>query len=270
MPHFRKKPVVIEAVQWTGNNLAAVLAFTGKHPKWGDWFASFADYEAHVRRDRFAFKILTLEGTMEALPGDWIIRGVKGEHYPCKPDIFAATYEPAQPQPIGANPLDNSETAIERDIQAKGLTAPRLTPALIDATIIAETFHVFPGTTLTVCVLTLQNGFTVTGESAAASPENFDEVIGRRIARDNARAKIWALEGYLLKTRLHETVSSGPGLGPIQFTAPAGSLFDELQLAVMELCDVVAVVATDLPLGEDVAQRIGLAVANGRRLVGGG
>lgn len=91
---YRKKPVVIQAMQWTGENLAEVLAFTGKHPSWDKHFASFDAYQAHVQADRNAFKIITLEGTMEATPGDWIIKGVKGEFYPCKPDIFAATYEP--------------------------------------------------------------------------------------------------------------------------------------------------------------------------------
>ena len=95
-----------------------------------------------------------------------------------------------------------NETAIESAIQAKGLNAPRLTPADIDAVIVAEDYHVFPGTTLTVCCLTLRNGYTVTGESAAASPANFDAEIGRKIARDNARNKIWALEGYALRERL--------------------------------------------------------------------
>lgn len=96
-----------------------------------------------------------------------------------------------------------SEQDIEAEIQAKGKTAPRLTPDKIDAAIADEAYHVFPGTTLTVCCLTLQNGFTVTGESAAASPANFDEEIGRKIARENARQKIWAFEGYLLRERLH-------------------------------------------------------------------
>ena len=77
----------------------------------------------------------------------------------------------------------------------------------IDATIIGEAFYVFPGTTLTICALTLRNGFQITGESAAASPENFDEGIGRKIARDNARNKIWMLEGYLLRTRIHEGIA---------------------------------------------------------------
>lgn len=97
-----------------------------------------------------------------------------------------------------------NEQATEAAIVAAGKTAPRLTPSDIDAAIAAEQYHVFEGTTLTVCMLTLTNGFNVTGESAAASPSNFDPEIGRKIAKDNARNKIWALEGYLLKQKLSE------------------------------------------------------------------
>lgn len=96
-----------------------------------------------------------------------------------------------------------SEQEIEQEIQAKGLTAPRLTPELIDACIIAETYHVFPNTVFTVCLLTLKNGFQVIGESACASPENFNAELGQKIARENARNKVWALEGYLLKETLY-------------------------------------------------------------------
>ena len=98
--------------------------------------------------------------------------------------------------------MTKNEQEIENEIQAKGLNAPRLNPAMIDAAIVSEQYHVFPGTTMTVCALTLRNGFIVIGESAAASPENFDKDIGRKIARENARNKIWALEGYLLRTKL--------------------------------------------------------------------
>jgi hypothetical protein len=77
----------------------------------------------------------------------------------------------------------SDEAAIESEIQRKGLNAPRLTPDAIDAQIVGEDYHRFPGTTMTVCCLTLANGFNVTGESAAASPSNFDEEIGRTIAR---------------------------------------------------------------------------------------
>lgn len=92
----------------------------------------------------------------------------------------------------------SSEQEIEREIQDKGLTAKRLTPADIDAVIQDEYYHVVPNTTMTLCVLTIRNGFKVTGESAAVSMENFDREIGEKIAKENARNKIWALEGYLL------------------------------------------------------------------------
>ena len=98
--------------------------------------------------------------------------------------------------------MSKDEQAIESEIQAKGLNAPRLSPEKIDSVIVDEDYHIFPGTTLTVCCLKLRNGFTVTGESAAASPENFNEEIGRKIARSNARDKIWAFEGYLLREKL--------------------------------------------------------------------
>lgn len=94
MAQYRKRPVIIEAIRWTGDNLQEVIGFTGKHPRWSEWFQSWEEYEARVKADGGIFKIITLEGTMEASPGDWIIRGVKGEHYPRKPDIFEATYEP--------------------------------------------------------------------------------------------------------------------------------------------------------------------------------
>lgn len=107
----------------------------------------------------------------------------------------------------------HNEAAIEAEIQSKGLNAPRLTPKHIDDQIAGEYWirasDAFQGAPimdalkcLTICVIVLKNGFMVTGESACASPENFDADIGRKIARDNARNKIWALEGYLLKSKL--------------------------------------------------------------------
>ena len=98
----------------------------------------------------------------------------------------------------------SNEKEMEKEIQDKGLNAPRLTPDLIDSKIKSKVFHVFGDTCLTVCCLTLKNGFTVTGESACASPENFNAEIGEKIAFDQARNKIWALEGYLLKQKLFE------------------------------------------------------------------
>jgi hypothetical protein len=93
---------------------------------------------------------------------------------------------------------------IEQTIIDKGLTAPRITPADIDAAIVSHQSHIFPGTTTTVVLLHLKNGFTVLGESACASPENFDAELGERIAYKQAKDKIWQLEGYALKQRLFE------------------------------------------------------------------
>ena len=97
-----------------------------------------------------------------------------------------------------------NEKEIENEIKLKGLTAPRITPEHINKKIMSADYHVFPGTTVTVCCLTLTNGFTVIGESACASQENFDAELGRKIAAGNAKEKIWALEGYLLRERLSE------------------------------------------------------------------
>jgi hypothetical protein len=120
-----------------------------------------------------------------------------------------------------------SDVSIEELIQAKGLTAPRITPADIEANIASEWYFTAgdgchavqtngsPGEPshydsaldlLTFCVLILRNGFTVTGESACASPENFDAEVGRKVARQNALNKIWPLMGYALRTKLSETV----------------------------------------------------------------
>lgn len=99
----------------------------------------------------------------------------------------------------------STEKEIEKEINDKGLNAPRLTPELIDSIIVDKDFYIFPKTQLTICCLTLKNGFTVTGESACVSPENFNQEIVERIAFTNAREKIWALEGYLLKQKLFES-----------------------------------------------------------------
>lgn len=116
-----------------------------------------------------------------------------------------------------------NDQQIEQEIQAKGLTAPRVTPADLEANIASEHYFTagdgahgaflaagcdrscYPASLdlMTFCVLVMKNGFTVTGESACASPENFDAELGRKIARQNAIAKVWPLMGYELKCRLH-------------------------------------------------------------------
>lgn len=97
-----------------------------------------------------------------------------------------------------------TESEIEQEIKDKGLTAPRLTPEKIDNTILTEQYYVFPGTCLTVCAMTLRNGFNTVGHSACADPTNFDDEIGKKLAREDARKRIWVLEGYLLKESLYQ------------------------------------------------------------------
>lgn len=98
--------------------------------------------------------------------------------------------------------MSKDENAIESEISKKGLTAPRITPDMLDAEVVREDYHVFAASCLTVCALTLRNGFTVIGESACASPENFDAAIGQKIARANAREKLWPLLGFRLRDQL--------------------------------------------------------------------
>jgi hypothetical protein len=124
-----------------------------------------------------------------------------------------------------SSPADTTtDSAIESQIKAKDLTAPRVLPADVEANIISEYYFTagqgVDGSMqdgvpysyetsldqLTFCVLVLKNGFTVTGESSCASPENFDAEIGQKIARQNAVQKIWPLMGYALKGKLHLVV----------------------------------------------------------------
>ncbi len=133
-------------------------------------------------------------------------------------DVFQRAYKAVPPK-----------SDIQQAIEAKGLTAPRITPADIEANIVSEHYFtardgrrgaLVDGTyvgrerpqhdeadlaaldLLTFCVLVLRNGFTVTGDSACASPENFNEEIGRKVARQNAINKVWPLMGYELRTQL--------------------------------------------------------------------
>lgn len=91
MPKFRKKPVVVEAIQWTGSNLEEIRNFVGGDLI-EDWM-EFFDIKRELKKMLVSIAIDTLEGTMIVDYGDYIIKGVKGEFYPCKSDIFLATYE---------------------------------------------------------------------------------------------------------------------------------------------------------------------------------
>lgn len=95
-----------------------------------------------------------------------------------------------------------TDEQIEKEISEKGLNAPRVTLERINEVIVSEQYHVFSGV-LTICCLTLRNGFTVTGESACAHPANYNAELGQIIARSNAVDKVWMLEGYLLKENMY-------------------------------------------------------------------
>ena len=175
------------------------------------------------------------------------------------------------------------EQQIEQEIQSKNLNAPRLTPDHIDSKIKAVEYilprdvckrdngvEVFdaplPLQTLTFCILTLENGFTVTGESACASPENFDAEIGKKIAYDNAREKIWLLEGYLLKEKLNHQIkiqehfaSQGVDAEKLQ-DSPIVSELPELEIKYSD-----AVKSTD-PTNDNQACASGSASSNGYQL----
>lgn len=97
--------------------------------------------------------------------------------------------------------MSRDEAAIEDSLKASGANAPRLSPADIDRVIVGHTFTVMPSGKAMVCEITLANGFTVRGESAVVSKENFRQDIGERISYDRARDQIWLLEGYLLQEK---------------------------------------------------------------------
>lgn len=102
-----------------------------------------------------------------------------------------------------SNVVMASNDEIEKMIQEKGLTNPRVTPTDVDNAVDSVTYYNFPGTTITICLITMQNGYHVTGESGCADPKNFNKEVGEKIAFDQAKAKIWPLLGYKLRDDLY-------------------------------------------------------------------
>jgi hypothetical protein len=93
---YIKKPFPVQAAQWDGNNLKEIINFTGLHESARKW--TWEEYEEVVRKD--GLKIFTLEGALRATEGDYIIKGIQGEFYPCKPDIFEASYDEVKKEVI--------------------------------------------------------------------------------------------------------------------------------------------------------------------------
>jgi hypothetical protein len=111
------------------------------------------------------------------------------------------------------------------------MNAPHVTPEHIDSIITNTLFKRIEDTCLTICVLTLKNGFTVTGESACASPENYNRCKGEKYSKENAVEKIWALEGYLLKEKLSQ------GIKPTTYMERIKLEIDELSNKIDKLLD---------------------------------
>lgn len=231
--HFRKKPVMVQAWEITPHLFE--LAFAQQMPE-------LLGVTFHVDQSgQYVTMHSELSNASRGELGDWIVRTTAGKLGIYPRAVFEASYDIVPPT-----------LTLEQEIQAKGLTAPRITPDDIERVIeraeyftAADAFR-FGWLTadhqdrdtremvgrvanslqtssysssssnidihadtpqslklLTICVLTLRNGFTVVGTSACASPENFDAAVGRKAARNNAVQHIWPLEGYLLKQRLY-------------------------------------------------------------------
>lgn len=209
------KPTVGRIVwYWPANNDASVSRVGKDTPYaqahaaivtavWGDTCVNLCTFDANGNARPRTSVLLVQDGAARPEGGnfcEWMPYQVQQakKHVAAEvdPNVLSAIAEP-----LGMT-CQLVDGAYEVEIVGKGLTAERVTPERIDEVIVSTDFYVFPGTTLTVCCLTLANGYTVIGESACASPENFNAELGKRIARDNARQKIWALEGYALRERL--------------------------------------------------------------------
>ena len=198
MTAFTKKPVTIEAVQFRigeipGDPLVHEGIGAGK-------LVFVEDGTCEIR---------TTEGVMTARDGDWIIRGIEGEFYPCRDSVFQATYT------VASRTADSSGTPAlsrnEADALVEKSAAPRVTLDAIKAKIANAEY--FRSDVLTICIITMRTGFTFVGKSACVSPENYDQAAGERYAYDDALRQIWAFEAYLLRETLSAIAAERRGQG---------------------------------------------------------
>lgn len=220
MSQFRKKPVVITAITFD-QLVAHGIAAGGNVVNGMPWSFTYNGHAITHENDD-CYLIPTLEGTMQMGRDDMLITGVKGEIYPCKRDIFNATYEAA---PTALPVIDPGPDSLEREIQAKASTGPRVTQADVDAEIVSEFYFTAADGVLgeskmgtrpagrarslelmTFCVLVLKNGFTVTGVNACVSHANFRAEMGRSKAREEAVREVWKLLGFRLCDELARPV----------------------------------------------------------------
>lgn len=221
MPKFRKRPVIIEAVQHLGtiesnNKIAGLMGV-----------AEFLEGKVIIK---------TLEGVMKADVGDWIIKGVNGEFYPCKPDIFEKTYEPVvTPDPmdrqmkhyigtkiVQAMPEQREDKEGYKVVYEDGYTSwsPRdvFEKAYLEVTpnpnrpskvsideqmvkdFIASVESTRVGEKTTIVIATLKNGFEITETSSCVDKANYDQELGTKICMKRIENKVWELLGFLLQT----------------------------------------------------------------------
>jgi hypothetical protein len=201
---YRKKPVIVSAINFD-ELVAHGIASGGNVVNGMPWSFTYKNHPLTHENDD-CYLIPTLEGIMKMGRDDLLITGVKGEIYPCKREIFEATYDP-----VAADQSSTEDAATELRIREIGAdVAPRVTKADIDALMgrVVFTYDQRPnGSTTTFCHAFLDGSFFLaTGMSAAVSAENFNAELGRDMATNKAfsaaRDKLWELEGY----RLHRSL----------------------------------------------------------------
>lgn len=205
MAQFTKKPSTIEAVQVTAADFNGSSFDGSPFSDAPDWIRVAMAQDALVPvgqdTDYAAWDVRTNHGVVRAEPGDWILRQVDGEIYPCKDSVFQATYT------LASRTADSSGTPAltrgEADAIVETSTAPRVTADAIKAKIASADF--FRSGVLTICIIEMASGFTFVGKSACVSAANYDQAAGERYAYDDAFRQIWAFEAYLLREQLSAT-----------------------------------------------------------------
>lgn len=209
MPAFTKKPVTIDAVQVTAMDFSQIGFDNVPFSETPDWIRVAVEARVIVAvgregRNHAVLSVQTNHGFVQAEPGDWIIKQVDGELYPCKDSVFQATYT------VASRTADSTGTPAltrnEADALVEKSTAPRVTANAITAKIADAEY--FRSGVLTICIITMRTGFTFVGKSACVSPENYDQAAGERYAYDDAFRQIWAFEAYLLRETLSAVAAS--------------------------------------------------------------
>lgn len=185
MTQFKKKPVVIDAFQMT-------QARRFDNSEWPEWLnAAWNSGVVSPIENSDMLCVRTLEGSLAISWDDWIIRGVAGELYPCKPDIFAATYGEVSDCYVTPSNVERAIMA-EHYFTAHDGRMGAIAYVGCELPQVGDT-DLFPLKMLTFCVLVCHNGHTVTGESHCQNPAKFNAQTGREEARKDAVNKLWPM-----------------------------------------------------------------------------